>query len=162
MHLETSVAMCAHAQRIFAVAAAVERWPIILPHYRFVHVLGETQEGRVVEMAARRGRIPVRWQALQTVDLDRPAIYFCHIRGVTRGMTVEWRFEPMPHPSIDDAAGRAATLVTIHHDLSLHWPVVGAWAADYVIGPQFIDYIASRTLDCIKQLVESESVHATT
>lgn len=75
-------------------------------------------------------------------------------------MEVEWRFEPLCEPSGDGSAGRDATLVTIRHDLSLRWPLIGPWVADHLIGPRFIDYIATRTLARIKHLVESECADA--
>ena len=43
---------------IVALAADVERWPVILPHYRWVTLLDGGGDRKTVEMAARRGRIP--------------------------------------------------------------------------------------------------------
>jgi hypothetical protein len=44
--------------------------------------------------------------------------------------------------------------VSIHHRLDLRWPLVGGAVARLVIGPQFIDAIAGRTLRRIKALAE--------
>src|SRR4029077_17820143 len=85
---------------VFRLAAAVEDWPRILPHYRWVRVLARTsQYRRTVEMAARRdvvGRlgIPLRWTAIETSEPRSRRLEFEHIRGVTRGMRVAWSIEP--------------------------------------------------------------------
>jgi hypothetical protein len=44
--------------------------------------------------------------------------------------------------------------VTIDHDFQPPWPVVGNLAADRVIGPQFIEKVAGKTLATIKAIVE--------
>jgi hypothetical protein len=45
--------------------------------------------------------------------------------------------------------------VRIEHALELRWPLIGRFAAERVIGPQFIDAIAGRTLRTIKGLAEA-------
>jgi hypothetical protein len=146
VHTETAIEMRAELERILALAVDVERWPEILPHYRWVRLLDGGGDRKVVEMAARRGRIPVKWRAIQAVERDgpTPVIRFRHIWGVTRGMEVAWTFEPI-------AAGFR---VRIGHDFSPPWPVIGALVADRIIGPQFVEYIARRTLATMKRIVE--------
>jgi uncharacterized membrane protein len=134
-------------ERIFALAAEVEHWPTLLPHYRYVRRV-ETGDGeRRFAMGARRGPIPVRWEAIQRPLPDHRRIEFTHTGGVTRGMEVAWRFEP-------EGGGWA---VSIEHQLTLAWPLVGGLAASRVIGPQFIDAIAGRTLQHVKALAEAGS-----
>ena len=36
--------------------------------------------------------------------------------------------------------------MSIEHRLDLGWPVIGGFAAEHVVGPQFIEAIAGRTL----------------
>lgn len=131
--------------RIFPLAADVERWPELLPHYRYVRRLPDVDGDRQYAMGARRGVLPVRWAATQRPLPDARRIEFRHTGGVTRGMEVAWRFDP---------AG-AAWDVSIEHRLELRWPVIGGFAATRVIGPQFIDAIAGRTLRTIKRLAEA-------
>jgi ribosome-associated toxin RatA of RatAB toxin-antitoxin module len=135
----------APAAAIYPLAAEVERWPELLPHYRWVTVLERTGNRKLVEMAASRDGIPVWWQAVQELDPATPRITFTHVRGVTRGMAVEWSFHE----------GDGGTLVRIDHDLTLRWPLIGTWVADHVIGPQFVERIARKTLRCVKQLAEA-------
>ncbi|MDQ3779419.1 MAG: SRPBCC family protein [Chloroflexota bacterium] len=146
MHTENSVEMTGDLDRIVALAADVERWPVILPHYRWVTLLEGGGDRKTVEMAARRGYIPVRWRAIQEIDRDRasPIIRYRHIWGVTKGMTVAWHFEPHS----------GTVMVRIEHTFSPRWPLIGGPVANGVIGPHFVAAIAGNTLETIKSIVE--------
>jgi len=141
------VLMHAPWERIFPLAAEVERWPQILPHYRYVRPVADPDGERRFAMGARRGLIPVTWEAIQRPLPEERSIEFVHTGGVTKGMWVAWRFEPV-------AGG---TNVSIEHRLELGWPIIGDFAARYVIGPQFIEAIAERTLHRIRELAEAGS-----
>lgn len=145
--------MAASAERCFAVAADVERWPEILPHYRWVRFHRQDGFGRgLVEMAARRmfGPIgyPVWWMSEMWADDSVPQVRYHHVKGLTKGMTVEWRFETTG----------GSTRVEIVHKWpdGLNWPLVGDVAADRVIGPVFIHHVADRTLAGVKREAERE------
>ncbi len=146
MKAHNEIWMRAPAHAIYRLAAEVERWPEILPHYRWVTLLERDGNRKLVEMAASRDGIPVRWRALQELDPETPAIRFHHVKGVTRGMDVEWRFQERD----------GGTLVSIYHELDLRWPVMGQIVAERFFGPQFVANIAGKTLRCIKVLVEAE------
>lgn len=133
-------------ERIFDLAAEVEHWPRLLPHYRYVRRLPSANGERRFAMGARRGRIPVSWQAVQRPLAGDRRIEFTHVGGITRGMEVAWVFELR-----DDGWE-----VSIHHALDLRWPLVGGFAADRIIGPLFIDAIAGRTLRRVKVLAEAD------
>ncbi len=139
------VTVAAPYERVFRLAADIERWPEILPHYRYVRRLPDVKGDRQYAMGARRGVIPVTWKAIQRPLPEARRIEFEHTGGVTRGMVVAWRFEPVGE----------AWDVSIHHELDLGWPVIGGVVADRIVGPQFIDAIAGRTLRTIKRLAES-------
>jgi ribosome-associated toxin RatA of RatAB toxin-antitoxin module len=145
MHTETAVHIRGGVDEIFRYAARVEDWPRLLPHYRAVRVIEAWDLERIVEMKARRNRIPVRWWARQILLPSERRIRYTHLRGITRGMEVEWRLEP-------GAGGGVA--VTIVHDLDLRWPVIGRPVARWIIGPLFVEPIARLTLGRIKMLVE--------
>jgi len=149
MQSANTIRMNADLDRIVALAAATERWPVILPHYRWVTVLEGGGDAKTVEMAARRGRFPVRWRAVQRVERSgaTPIIRFTHIGGVTKGMEVAWTFDPGPD----------GTEVRIDHEFDPPWPIVGGLVANYVIGPQFVEVIAGRTLATIKEIVENRN-----
>jgi len=137
--------MAAPWERIFALAAEVERWPDILPHYRYVRPVADPGGERRFAMGARRGPIPVSWEAIQRPRPEARTIEFVHTGGVTKGMWVAWMFEPVD----------GGTDVSIEHRLELAWPIIGDVVARHVIGPQFIDAIAGRTLGRIRQLAEA-------
>lgn len=145
VHSTSEVWMRAPATAIYPLAAAVERWPELLPHYRWVALLERKGNRRLVAMSAHRDRFPITWHAIQALYPDEPRITFRHVRGVTLGMEVSWTFQEQD----------GGTLVRITHDLELRWPLVGEWVARRIIAPHFIEYIARKTLRRIKQLAEA-------
>jgi uncharacterized membrane protein len=143
---EINIHIHADPMTVYKYGSATDRWPELLPHYRWVRVLEERGNARLVDMSAYRDFYPVRWWAVQTNYPDEPRIAFRHVRGVTVGMEVEWLFTPR-----DDGV-----TVTITHDLDLKWPLVGGLVAEWIIGPVFIDNIAGKTLRRMKQIAEAD------
>lgn len=139
--------IAASAQTIYRLAAATERWPEILPHYRYVKIVRGDDRARTVEMAAWRDVLPIAWTAEQTNDPDTPAIRFHHVRGWTRGMDVVWRFAP-------SALG---TRVTIEHALRFQFPFASEWLGKHVVGGFFIHDVARKTLARMKVLAEARA-----
>jgi aromatase len=140
-------------QRIFDLASKVEDWGELLPHYRFVNVLHTEGRQKWVRMSAWRNFIPVTWTAVQIVEPGQGGqpgrIVFHHIRGMVRGMDVEWWFQPRP--------ARGSILVGIRHELSrppFPTRILGARLTEIIVGKGFIGYIAGKTLRRIKELAE--------
>ena len=139
---------------MFDIAADVESWPRLLPHYRYVRFREGDRHAGVVEMSANRPFGPVNWPTwwlsrmeLQehAADGSRPAIRFRHIDGITTHMDVEWSF----------AAVDGGTRVTVVHLWDgPAWPVIRTIAARAVIGPVFIHGIASRTVAGLARAAE--------
>jgi ribosome-associated toxin RatA of RatAB toxin-antitoxin module len=130
---------------IYEIAANVEQWPRLLPHYRYVKFRERRVGGGVVEMSANRPFGVVDWPTWWVSVMDTrphsdhpdPVIRFRHIEGITTKMDVEWAFAPVTE----------GTRVTVVHEWDgPAWPMIGAIAAKTVIGPVFIHGIASRTL----------------
>jgi len=150
MHTVDRLVMRAPAARVFAAAADVERWPALLPHYRWVRMLERRSRGGVVEMAAYRPfgplNYPTWWVSEMEIDREALVVRYRHLRGITTGMDVEWRLLPQgPH-----------TEVTIVHTWEgPRWPLIRRPAAEWVIGPVFVHGIASRTLAGIGRAVEA-------
>lgn len=142
----------APVRRIFALARDVGRWPEHLPHYRFVRFnRQEADGGGVVEMSANRpfGSLdwPTWWRSDMQVIESAPAVRFRHVDGITRGMDVEWSFEPT-------AAGTHVRVLHVWN--GPQWPLIGSIAATAVIGPVFVHGIASRTLAGLARVAEAE------
>lgn len=127
----------------FRVAADVERWPDILPHYRRVRFRRKDGFGRgVVEMAAWRDfggplRWPTWWVSEMEAAEDEPIVRYRHIDGITRGMDVAWEFH---------AEGPDTRIRLVHTWDGPAWPLISSIAANLVIGPHFVSAIAGRTL----------------
>ena len=153
----------ASVNTMFEIASRVENWPAHLSHYRYVRFRERRSDGGgLVEMSAARpfhiidtSRVPLRfnwptwWLSEMSVNKSDPSIRFRHVGGVTKGMDVEWSFTPAP--------GRGGTHVRILHVWDgPHIPVVGVWAAKYVIGPVFVHGIASRTLAGLARVAERQ------
>ena len=158
MHTENTVYMRGPKSRIFQLAADIQDWPTLLPHYREVIVFEQTDDGsrKVVEMAAGRAdfplpglTFPVRWQSVQVCEPEAGRITFKHTAGMAVGMWVVWSLE-------DDLWGRGVK-VTIAHDLTYPFTFLNGWFARDMVGDQFVHAIAGRTLATIKAAVEKEA-----
>jgi ribosome-associated toxin RatA of RatAB toxin-antitoxin module len=147
-HLSNEILIHAPTAAILAAAYQVDRWPEWLPHYRWTRVTEPVEPGgaRTVEMAARKGWIPLRWTALQWKDESRSRVYFRHVRGPTRGMDVVWEIDP---------AGEGASRVVIRHEFTYPVPLLGPFFATQIVGRFFIRPVASRTLTCFQRLLEA-------
>jgi uncharacterized membrane protein len=136
-------------ERVLQAAADVEQWPAFLSHYRWVRMLERNGEGGLVEMAAWRPfgklRYPTWWVSEMLVDRKTPAVRYRHVRGITRGMDVEWSLR---------ASGTETEVEIVHEWGGPAWPLIGSAAATLVIGPVFIHGIASRTLAGLARHVE--------
>jgi hypothetical protein len=130
MHTENTVYIQGPKARIFQLAADIQNWPDLLPHYREVIVF-------------------VRWRSVQVCEPDTGRIYFKHLAGVAQGMWVVWTVE-------DDPWGRGVR-VTIGHDLTYPFPFLNGWFARRLVGDKFVQAIAGRTLATIKATVEKEA-----
>lgn len=133
----------APADVCFRIAADVENWPQLLPHYRWVrfHEKQRFAHG-IVEMAAWRPfplgiKYPTWWVSQMHADANEPAVYYKHIDGITRGMDVKWELE---------ARGQDTFIRLFHTWNGPAWPVISGIAANLVIGPHFVSAIAQRTL----------------
>ncbi|MGH7650809.1 MAG: SRPBCC family protein [Gemmatimonadaceae bacterium] len=152
----------APAGMIFELASQVEHWPKYLSHYRYVKFRSRRADGGgLVEMSAYRpfelakaplGGLrlswPTWWLSEMSVITEKPAIRFRHVGGITKGMEVEWTFVP-------SQAGTHVRIVHIWDGPDV--PVVGMWAALYVIGPVFVHGIASRTLAGLGSVAETRA-----
>lgn len=152
MHSENRIIIDAPLDVIFAASAHIEDWPVILPHYRYVRRKRWPDGGTVYAMCAYRNFIPVTWTSTQEViapgQPGGPLVRYKHVKGVTRGMDVEWRFEPL-------ADGR--TRVRIIHDLKPNWPLVSGWPAQFFVAHLFVENIADKTLRGVKRYVEKRN-----
>jgi len=138
--------MRAPLARVFALSAEVERWPALLPHYRYVRFVQRgTDGGGLVDMSANRPfgllQWPTWWRSRMRVrapgEPGGPSVRYTHVAGVTTGMDVEWTFDVA-------AGGTHVRIVHVWDGPPL--PVAGPLAATTVIGPVFVHGIASRTL----------------
>ena len=137
----------------FRVGADVERWPEILPHYRWVRFRQRQDFATgVVEMAAWRSfgvvNYPTWWVSKMWHDRDAPAVYYEHVEGITSRMAVRWEFE---------TRGTRTLIRVVHEWEGPRWPLIGRLAANAVIGPGFISAIARRTIAGVAAEAEAQT-----
>ncbi len=145
MHAENAVVMKVAPEKVFETAADLSLWPKILPHYRWVRYLSREPEKTVVQMAARRKWMPIKWTSEQEVDREKMEVRFHHLKAFTRGMRVVWTFTPV----------EGGVEVRITHELPRSpIPILGRFIADVIIGRFFIHYVANQTLTHMKRHLE--------
>src|SRR3954468_10460687 len=149
MHKTNSIIMHAPKMSIFETAANLELWPKILPHYRYIHYLERSPNRNIVVMAARRSGIPIKWTSEEIIDRERVEVHFNHLKAFTKGMHVVWTFNETPD----------GVRVEIVHDMRFRIAALSP-IAEPIIGNLFIHPVASRTLRCMKDYLESATKHA--
>lgn len=145
MHTSTAIEIAASVQLVWDLASAVERWPVLLPHYRYVRVLSDRGASRTLAMSAKRDWLPVRWVATVERDPVLRRIYFEHVGGAAKGMRVEWRIEQ---------AGERVRAEIVHELESPYW-ILRTKLGEHILGEYFVATIAGRTLRRIKYLAET-------
>ena len=149
MHTESSILINAPMSEVFAMTSDLTRWPACLPHYRWVRWIEGGPDSGIVQMAALRGSIPIKWISEYRRDAAKPELYFRHLSAFTKGMEVRWIYEQRP----------GGVHITIDHELSFRWPLL-APVANPVIGEFMIGWVAARTLFGFKKLLESNKGHS--
>ena len=145
MQTVNSILINADPSKVFRLAADVEQWPKLLPHYRWVRTFWRHGSTSLVEMAARKGWIPVKWTSIQQQAEKDLRIYYKHVGGITEGMWVEWSIVPR----------QDAVEVTIIHDLALVKRLVNSRLGKRIVGEIFVKKIADKTLEYIKVHAET-------
>lgn len=145
MQTSTAIEIAASSQLVWDLASAVERWPVLLPHYRYVRVLDDGGATRTLAMSAKRDWLPVRWVATVRRDPTLRRIYFEHVGGAAKGMRVEWR--------IEQAGERVRVEIT--HELESPYWIMRTRLGEHILGEYFVATIAGRTLRRVKHLAET-------
>lgn len=149
MRIVDEIVTTAPPDLVFEIAADVERWPKILPHYRFVRMLENDGQGGIVDMSAWRPfpgfRWPTWWRSEMRIDPARREVHYKHIRGVTRGMKVVWQVTEVE---------KGTHINLVHEWDGPWWPLIGRPAARAVILPVFVHGIASLTLAGVSREAE--------
>jgi ribosome-associated toxin RatA of RatAB toxin-antitoxin module len=144
MHTESSILIKAPMDRVFSITSDLTRWPAYLPHYRWVRWMEGGPDHGIVEMAAIRGAIPIKWRSMFRRDCEKNELWFKHLSAFTKGMEVCWTYDQRAD----------GVHVTIQHDLKFRWPLL-APIANPIIGDFMIGWVAPRTLSTFKKLLEA-------
>lgn len=143
LHTGNSIHIRAPREKIFDLVSNLDRWPELLPHYRYIRTLEPTDKGNIVQMSATRSGIPLTWVSEYWADKRALELHFLHLRKWTKGMKVVWTLTPT----------RDGTRVEIIHDLKFRIPLL-AWLAEPIISGFFIENVANKTLATFKAHLE--------
>lgn len=166
MKVMTSIHILGPLEKVFGLAEDVIRWPEIMPHYKYVKLLDEYGNKKVLEMAAyvrlgnnddgegldadeRRGIVPVKWTAIQESIPEERTMTFFHIKGPMKDMEVEWSFGAVEYNN--------NSIVEINANYTFNRYLL---IAKYTVGNFFIHNPLSKTLACLKEIVEAETMAA--
>jgi ribosome-associated toxin RatA of RatAB toxin-antitoxin module len=139
---------------LWHLAAELQDWPAFLPHYRYMRISERSKRHKIAAFGATRVfgsgplsiRWPCGWTARQELFPEERRITYKHVQGITKGMWVEWRWEPCGDH----------VRVTIDHTLNYPFPLLGPLFAEHIVGKLFVHSIAGKTLQCIKTRIETE------
>lgn len=146
MRSTTKILINAPRDAIFQMTSDIMRWPAYLPHYRYVQLLENKGDIKVIKMAAKRGQIPIAWTSEFRVDYDNREIHFTHLKAFTKGMKVVWTYTPV----------EGGTEVEILHELRFRITPI-ALPVEWIIQHVFIEYVAGKTLRQFKYLLEKST-----
>ena len=152
MYIENTTIMRGDWETVWELSSDIAKWPERLPHYRKVIIQSTSPGGQIrhAYMSCWRDILPVSWHTIQRLksssDPAAARVFYNHVKGVTKGMEVIWKFEPL-----DEGVYR----VTISHDWNPRWPLIGKLAAR-LISLQIVRNIADKTLRQVKQLAATE------
>ena len=154
MYIENTIVVRGEWENLWELSSDIEKWPERLPHYRKVTIQSASPGGQIKHayMSCWRDLLPVSWHTIQRLehapDPAESRVLYHHVKGVTKGMEVIWKFEPL-----DQGVYR----VTISHDWNPRWPLIGKLAAR-LISWQIVHNIADKTLKQVKVLAAVEPV----
>ncbi len=148
MYIENTMVVRGEWESIWQLSSQIEKWPEWFSHYRKVTIQSVSSGGLVKHayMSCWRDILPVSWHTIQRLEhSDDPAqarVRYNHVKGVTKGMEVIWHFAPL---------NEGIYRITITHDWSPGWPLVGGLASR-LISQLIVHNIADKTLARIKML----------
>ncbi len=146
MHTSNTILINAPREKVFEVTCDLERWPEILPHYRYIQFLEKGPERSRVKMAAMRGALPISWESIHIIDRQAVEQRFIHLKKWTKGMEVVWKYVEVPE----------GVQISIVHDMNFRFPPL-APIAEPIIGGYFIEHVANKTLSIFKEYLEKEA-----
>jgi ribosome-associated toxin RatA of RatAB toxin-antitoxin module len=148
MDRTNEITIRAPLNKIFAVAANLQRWPEFLPHYRYNRYISQTPSGGVIKMACIRSGLKTTRISDYRIDPEKRQLHFYHRKSpFTRGMKVVWDFEELPGGLVR---------VVISYNLELKWSLIGPAITGWFGGRVYFHDIAEKTLAGLKRKVEAQ------
>lgn len=144
MKTQNTIAVIGSFEEVYGLIEAVERWPEIVEDVGDVKVLGMEARKKVVEIATRGGVLHLKMTALQETFPAERRVHFSHIKGVMKGVEVEW--------TLGDVRLKNKGLV--HVNVTHDFKNISSVRA-YVLNRLFIQKRTEKMLVRLKEIVEA-------
>ena len=144
MKTQNTVAVIGSLEEVYGLIEGVEHWPEIVEDVGDVKVLGMDARKKVVEISTRGGVLHLKMIALQESFPVERRVTFNHIKGVMKGVVVEWTLGEVR------LKNKSLMHVNVTHDFK---NISSARA--YVLNRFFIQKRTEKMLVRLKEIVEA-------
>lgn len=138
-----SILIKADIDRVFSVAADMEKYPEFIPSYKEVKVVSREGNKMLVERIGQVGKKMVKWKSCVMLE-PNSSIYAEQIEGPIKGMQIQWLFE-------DTKDGVQITLTHAFEYKKI--PLIGNLIGRLIVA-RIVKQMADETLKGIKTKVE--------
>lgn len=138
-----SILIKADLNRVFSVAADMEKYPEFIPSYKEVKVVSREGNKMIVERIGQVGKKTVKWKSCVMLEPNK-SIYAEQLEGPIKGMQIQWLFEDT----------RDGVKITLTHDFEYKKiPLIGSLIGKLIVA-KIVKQMADETLKGIKIKVE--------
>ncbi|MDI6736424.1 MAG: SRPBCC family protein [bacterium] len=140
-----SILIKASIDRVFSVAADMEKYPEFIPSYKEVKVVNRDGNKMIVERLGQVGEKTVKWKSCVTLT-PLKSIQAEQLEGPIKGMQIQWLFE-------DTKEG--VKIILIHDFEYKKIPLIGNLIGRLIVA-RIVKKMAEETLKGIKTKVEGK------
>jgi ribosome-associated toxin RatA of RatAB toxin-antitoxin module len=144
MKTQNKITVIGSFEEVYGLVEAVGSWPEIVEDVGDVKVLGMEARKKIVEVSTRGGVLPFKMTSVQESLPAERRLLFSHIKGVMKGVEVEWTFDEARLKK------KGLVLVNVTHDFKNISP-----ARAYILNRFFIQKRTETMLLRLKEVVEA-------
>ncbi|MFH1562292.1 MAG: SRPBCC family protein [Nitrospirota bacterium] len=140
-----SILIKADMNRVFSVAADMEKYPEFIPSYKEVKVVSREGNKMIVERIGQVGKKAVKWKSCVTIEPNK-SIKAEQLEGPIKGMQIQWLFENT----------KDGVQITLTHDFEYKKiPLIGNLIGKLIVA-RIVKKMAEETLKGIKGRAEGK------
>lgn len=147
IYLENSIIINEKLDKVFKVVQDIEKYPDFIPEFKSQKILTKEDNKIVIERTVKVLGLPFTWISNGIIKKNE-SIKFEQIKGLLKGMSTEWIFEPIEE----------RTKIKVIHtlDLKIPFPIIKDIIGRFLIWDIFIKKIANKILENLKKKIELE------